>query len=257
MGTPSVTADSYTAIRLEIFILGRNPLATLRLLRGRERALSRKLCPVRDKKGVLMTETLSICLLAGVVLFAAIQILRSKSLLLSALWLAGVSVSLSVLLYMFLARHVAVIELSVGAGLVTVLLIFAIGVAGDDRMELNSVVPRSIAGLFILLSAAVVSAYFRPFDQLFSKAILMTSPSVFLQERSLDLVIQVVVIFSGVLGLVGILAESKAPLDHPMADEIAALRDQDLRSMEHRSSQPLDQIERERETLASSTATAD
>jgi uncharacterized MnhB-related membrane protein len=205
-----------------------------------------------------MTETLSFAVLAGVVLFAAILILRSKSLLLSALWLAGVSVSLSVLLYMFLARHVAVIELSVGAGLVTILLIFAIGVAGDDLVEQNSVVPRSIAGLFILVSVAFVSAYFRPFDELFSKAILLNSPSAFLQERSLDLVIQIIVIFSGVLGLVGILAESKAPLDHPMADEIAALRDQDLRSMEHRSSQPLDQIEPiERETIVSSTSVAD
>lgn len=51
--------------------------------------------------------------------------LRAKSLLASALWLAGVSARVAALLYDLGAHEVAVVELSVGAGLVTVLLLFA------------------------------------------------------------------------------------------------------------------------------------
>jgi len=50
----------------------------------------------------------------------------------SALWLAGVSALVSIMCYLLGAYAVAVIELSVGAGLVTVLFVFAISIAGEE-----------------------------------------------------------------------------------------------------------------------------
>ena len=78
-----------------------------------------------------------------VILIFAVQAIRTKQLITSALWLAGVSALCSVLFFLFGAQLVAVIELSVGAGLVTVLFVFAISVAGDDALNATPVPPRS------------------------------------------------------------------------------------------------------------------
>ena len=84
-------------------------------------------------------------LLVLVSIVFALQAVRCKRLVRSALWLAGVSAMLSVVLYRLGAHEVAVIELSVGAGLVTVLMVFAIAIAGEDAMSLPPLVPRWLA----------------------------------------------------------------------------------------------------------------
>ena len=61
----------------------------------------------------------------------AVQAIRAYRLLNSALWLAGVSALVSLIFYLMSATQVAVIELSVGAGLVTILFVFAISIAGS------------------------------------------------------------------------------------------------------------------------------
>ena len=71
-----------------------------------------------------MIETLKLIFIIAVLILAALATLRARSLLLSALWLAGVSAMISTLLYTLSAHQVAVIELSVGAGLVTIFFIF-------------------------------------------------------------------------------------------------------------------------------------
>jgi Tfp pilus assembly protein PilV len=45
---------------------------------------------------------------------------------------------------------------------------------------------------------------------------------------------QVVLIFAGVLGLLGLLAEAKAPLEKSMAEAIIAQRNQDLLAIQQR-----------------------
>ncbi|HEY6074696.1 MAG TPA: hypothetical protein VIV15_15250, partial [Anaerolineales bacterium] len=57
-------------------------------------------------------------LLIVLLLAFAVQALRAKALITSALWLAAVSAMTSILLFLYGAHSVAVIELSVGAGLV-------------------------------------------------------------------------------------------------------------------------------------------
>ena len=51
-------------------------------------------------------------------------------------------------------------------------------------------------------------------------------------QRGLDVLVQVVLIFSGVLGLLGLLAEVKPPLAGSAAEEISAERDRELQAME-------------------------
>jgi NADH:ubiquinone oxidoreductase subunit 6 (subunit J) len=85
-------------------------------------------------------------LLVAVTLVFAIQAIRAKRLLHSALWLAGVSAFLAFIFYLLGAHQVAVIELSVGAGLVTVLFVFAISLAGEDLQTEGQFVPRPWPG---------------------------------------------------------------------------------------------------------------
>src|SRR5690349_5712869 len=92
--------------------------------------------------------------LITLLLFSAIQAIRAPRLLISAVWLAAVSALLSIFLYNLGATTVAVIELSVGAGLVTVLLVFAISISGEETLDRQPSVPRLAAGG--LISALMV-----------------------------------------------------------------------------------------------------
>ena len=181
--------------------------------------------------------------LVAILLVFALQAIRARGLITSALWLAGVSAITSVLLYMFGARLVAVIELSVGAGLVTVLFVFAISIAGDDAIERKTVPPRSLIVGFAALFVVLLGWFIWPVSVPRPPSVAQPSLSVVLwQARGLDLMVQGVLIFSGVLGLLGLLAEAKAPLEGSIAQEVAARRDLEMQSMESQQSQVL-QIE--------------
>jgi hypothetical protein len=55
---------------------------------------------------------------------------------------------------------------------------------------------------------------------------------VFWNQRGPDVLVQVVLIFSGVLGLLGLLAETRPPLEGSAAEEVLAERDRELQAME-------------------------
>jgi NADH:ubiquinone oxidoreductase subunit 6 (subunit J) len=164
----------------------------------------------------------------------SIGAIRARRMLTSAIWLAGVSALISIVFYLYGARQVAVIELSVGAGLVTVLFVFAISIAGDDPVDMKPVIPWpmfiGISILFVLL----LGWFLLPA----SNNILALSGAesdlndVLWHQRSLDVLVQVVLIFSGVLGLLGLLAEVKPPLEGSAAQEVVAERDRELQAME-------------------------
>ncbi len=169
-----------------------------------------------------------------ILLVFAIQAIRSKALLTSALWLAGASAMTAILLFMYGARLIAVIELSVGAGLVTVLFVFAINIAGDDAIDARPIPPMpwivGVSALFVILLGWFV--WPAPITAAAVTAAEPSSSVVMWQSRGLDLVVQVALIFSGVLGLIGLLAEVKPPLEGSMAAEVAAIRDRDMQSMD-------------------------
>jgi NADH:ubiquinone oxidoreductase subunit 6 (subunit J) len=164
----------------------------------------------------------------------SIGAIRAGRLLTSALWLAGVSALVATVFYLYGARQVAVIELSVGAGLVTVLFVFAISIAGDDIIDTRPVLPKSffigICLLFVLLLGwFILPGSINPSTVVGAEG---SMNDVFWHQRGLDVLVQVVLIFSGVLGLLGLLAEAKAPLEGSAAEEIVAERDRELQAME-------------------------
>jgi NADH:ubiquinone oxidoreductase subunit 6 (subunit J) len=173
-------------------------------------------------------------------LLASIQAIRTKSLIRSALWLAVVSAALSILLYKLGAHQVAVIELSVGAGLVTVLFVFAISIAGAEVFDEKPLLPRALPWVLVLLSTALFMWYVLPAETIDPIASDPDVVSVFWNQRGLDVIVQVVLIFSGVLGLLGVLAEVKAPLSQPMVEEVAAERERDLRALERQSAEAVE-----------------
>lgn len=180
---------------------------------------------------------LLIILLAAVFAVAAI---RARRLLTSAIWLAGVSALVSVVLYLYGAHEVAVIELSVGAGLVTVLFVFAISISGDEPIETRPVIPWPLVTGMAILLVGLLGWYLLPASrQLTEAGPVPGSLSVILwQSRGLDILVQVVLIFSGVLGLLGLLAETKAPLEGSAVDEVIAERDRELQAMEGQFTEP-------------------
>jgi len=127
----------------------------------------------------------------------------------STIYLASVSAAVAMMLYLLGAYQVAVIELSVGAGLVTVLLVYAISVVGDDATDPGPIIPRPVAVGLALLTA-VMLGYMA--SSLPSKAMSGRVPPLILtlwEQRVLDVWIQMLLIFAGVLGILGLLAEGK------------------------------------------------
>jgi len=178
-----------------------------------------------------MWETILIFLMCSF----AIQAIRAKRLLASALWLAGVSALLSILFYLLGAYQIAVIELSIGAGLVTVLFVFAISIAGEDAIGARPLIPLPLALGLVLLSILLLAWFVLPApleEHVADEASLSTA---LWEARSLDVLLQITLIFAGVLGLLGLMAEAKAPLEYPAADETSAQRDRELEALQRQS----------------------
>jgi len=152
-------------------------------------------------------------LVAGTLLCAGMAI-RAKRLLSAALWLAGVSALVSISLYRLGAHEVAVIELSVGAGLVTVLFVFAISLAGEEAMEARAVLPKPVAWGLMIVSAILLGWMTLPLRAGEGGPAEQASFATLLwQDRGLDVLVQIVLIFAGVLGVLGLLAEARVPVE--------------------------------------------
>ena len=105
-------------------------------------------------------------LLTVTILIFGVAAFRARRLLASALWLAGVSALLSILFYRLGAPQVAVIELSVGAGLVTVLFVFAISVAGDEGLGAQPLVGGPVALVLALVAVVLLASLVLPAPEL-------------------------------------------------------------------------------------------
>jgi uncharacterized MnhB-related membrane protein len=147
----------------------------------------------------------------------AIQAIRVHRLLASALWLAGCSALVALLMYLLGAPEIAVIELSVGAGLVTVLFVFAINIAGEEALPVRRLIPRPLAWLLVAAAAGLLGWMIIP--GLPAVGVGTAQPdfaSVLWGDRQLDMLLQVLLIFAGVLGVIGLLAEGSP---HPAKEK--------------------------------------
>jgi hypothetical protein len=95
----------------------------------------------------------------------------------------------------------------VGAGLVTVLFVFAIAIAGEDRMIAQSIIPRLLGWLLIIAVIALLGWLTVPIQPTDSDMIEAPFAVVLWQERGLDVLVQIGLIFAGVLGILGLLSE--------------------------------------------------
>lgn len=139
--------------------------------------------------------------------FCAYRAIVAKRILSATIYLACISALVSAVLYLLGAVQVAVMELSVGAGLVTVLLVYALSVVGDDAMDPASVIPKPLA--FALVGLTVIGLGWMAYPAIpayFERGSLTLAVSLW-QSRVLDVWIQIVLIFSGVMGVLGLLSE--------------------------------------------------
>jgi uncharacterized MnhB-related membrane protein len=149
-------------------------------------------------------------LIVAVTLVCAFQALRARRLLVSALWLAGNSALVALIIYLLGAPEVAVVELSVGAGLVTILFVFAINIAGEETLPARSLIPRPLAWGLVVVSILLLSWFILP-----RLLPILPGPDaapfsqVAWEQRGLDMLLQVALIFTGVLGVVGLLVDHK------------------------------------------------
>ncbi len=143
------------------------------------------------------------------VVLCAFLAMQAKRLLSSALWLAGCSAFVSILFYLMGAAQLAVIELSVGAGLVTVLFVLAISVAGEDPIELKSMIRKPIAWALVLIPIGLLALMILPSIVVAPTTGEPSFAEVMWQQRGLDALVQSGLIFAAVVGLLGLLSDAK------------------------------------------------
>ncbi|GAP15445.1 predicted subunit of the Multisubunit Na+/H+ antiporter [Longilinea arvoryzae] len=144
------------------------------------------------------------------ILLCAIMAIRTHRLLVSAIWLAGTSALVALFLYLLGAPEIAVIELSVGAGLVTVLFVFAINISGEEAMAAHPLIPRPLAWAIITVSILLVGWLMLPGVNVAMPALPTGDLGTTLwQSRSLDVFLMAVLILAGALAMLGLLAEDK------------------------------------------------
>lgn len=130
----------------------------------------------------------------------------------AALWLAAVSVLVSLLLYLLGAPQIAALELSIGAGLVTVLIVLAISIAGDEAVRATPVVPRwtafgLAAGALLAFAVVILPPTAVGVIQPASAAAPESMGVVLWQQRTADVLLQAALMFTALMTVLGLLAE--------------------------------------------------
>ncbi len=147
-------------------------------------------------------------ILVGIII-CAVKAIHTPKLINSALWLAGASALVSILLFLLGAPEIAVIELSVGAGLVTVLFVFAINITGEEAPDLTGKLPRPLSwGLVIAAIGMMAWMNLPAINRIIPIMQEADFATILWQDRSLDMILQAVFIFCGVLGVLGLLSEN-------------------------------------------------
>jgi NADH:ubiquinone oxidoreductase subunit 6 (subunit J) len=156
---------------------------------------------------------LHLSLVLVIVVCAALSV-RTRLLLIAALWLAVTSAAVAALLYALGAREIAVIELSVGTGLVPVLFVFAVSLMGKGTTMPPPIVSRFLAitlivVVLLLLGLAALSSLPSTEAPLLD---LGSFSRVLWDDRGLDMLVQSVLIFAGVLSVLNLLSVVRTPV---------------------------------------------
>lgn len=144
------------------------------------------------------------------ILLCAIMAIRAKRLLVSAIWLAGCSALVALFIFLLGAPEIAVVELSVGAGLVTVLFVFAINISGEEALPAHPLISRPLAYAVIAVVVLLIGWLLLPGVNVAAPTLPDSDlGSTLWQARSLDVYLMAVLIFAGALAMLGLLADGK------------------------------------------------
>lgn len=159
---------------------------------------------------------IQIILLCGLVIFSALAILL-KDLIKAALSLAVASLFLGVIFFRLAAPYAAVFEISVVAGLITVLFILTIALTkkGDEVTEARLVklaFPVFLI-LFLIIDGLVMKSLLQKIPALPSGPEAGTFGQVLWKQRTFDLVAQVGVILAGVLAVLALFRKKEEDKD--------------------------------------------
>ncbi len=146
-------------------------------------------------------------LLVAAIVLGGMRAFRARRLLTAVLWLAVTSAMVATTLYRAGAPEMAAMELSVGAGLVTVMFVFSIAIAGEEAIEARTLIPPALAWLLIVIAAVLLAIPLLPIEPLETASSEVPFATMLWQERGLDVLIQIGLIFAGVLGILGLLTE--------------------------------------------------
>lgn len=146
-----------------------------------------------------------IIILMVLTIFCAFLATQTTRLLHATLWLASVSALTATMFYLIGAWKVAVVELSVGAGLVIVLIVFTITLIGDEQQTVDIKRLPLVLIVLMLLFILILTVPLIPLSPSINLSIL---ESELWQTRELDLLVQITLIFVGVLGVLGLLRAS-------------------------------------------------
>ena len=150
---------------------------------------------------------LQILLLSGLVLFSILAIL-SRNLLRSAISLAVASLLLGIIFFRMKAPYAGVFEISVVAGLITVLFILTIALTKGESDVRESNLVRIIFPLFfivfIIIDALVMKTLILKIPALPGSADQGTFGDVLWKQRSFDLIGQLAIILAGVFSVLAL-----------------------------------------------------
>lgn len=177
-------------------------------------------------------------------LVCAVMAVRATHLLTAALWLAGVSALTAVIFYLIGAYMMAVIELSLSVGLITILLVFAISMVGanspDQPVSRSLNIPLVLAMLLLVigLTLPMLPPQTNMPDAGFS--------AIFWTLRPADVFAQVALIFAGVLGVLGLLAEPRRQVKEaePTAAQAMACTEEPVSPAVSPSDEPEPELEK-------------
>jgi NADH-quinone oxidoreductase subunit J len=146
--------------------------------------------------------------LLGLLVVASIGCCIFKDLLYVAIALATVSAILALVLFQFGANIAGVFELSVCAGLITVLFVSTVSLTKDSDQKVESRLPVYFIVLFVLIFIGM--DFF--IMQWLARSVLPATPpqtantfqQVFWEIRSTDIIGQVTLILAGVFGILAL-----------------------------------------------------
>jgi hypothetical protein len=95
-----------------------------------------------------------------------------------------------------------------------VLFVFAINIAGEEPEPIITLIPKPLAWILVILAVLILAWLSLPTLNIpLPAATVTTSFSLVVwQDRAVDVLLQIVLIFAGVLGVLGLIADSQS---HP------------------------------------------